>query len=337
MLRPLILLSLCMPLTSLSLTGEETAAKQAMRQVAEAYGSLDDQGRRVMRYAQVPEEDRNPWSPEREEAFISHYQKYLDYVQKSPRTKVNTFFENEKKTYGKVMLTRLVGHREATLKALQGEDNQAAAFHQETKGIDYYAAFTIKHQMRKYFWFGDELEPAYRRRMFDGAKLWTAQEPLRRPHYAYNPQKRDQGWGPDARKLGECPPIIYKPCATPRCTSAEETGNEETRQIYLKRLRAVQSLYAVMASGIRTTISAALAPYHTLYDFAKDREVRLLAKAAKDWLYTTAALKYGVVIGMAPTAVTTMPFNRKWLGHPHLWIALPTLNSKIIDTTLDIR
>ena len=50
-----------------------------------------------MRYAQVPEEDRNPWSAEREEAFITHYNQYLDYIQKRPTSKVNTFFENEKK------------------------------------------------------------------------------------------------------------------------------------------------------------------------------------------------------------------------------------------------
>ena len=68
---------------------------------------------------------------------------------------------------------------------LQAEDNQAQSWHRNTERIDYYAAFTLKHQMRKYFYFGDLMEPAYRKRMFGGAKKWTAQDPYRRPHAAF--------------------------------------------------------------------------------------------------------------------------------------------------------
>ena len=296
MLSHFVAVSLFAPFTFGLANGEKNAA--ALREVADAYGSIDEKGRRVINYAQVPEELRNPWSTEREEAFITHYQQYLDYVQKSPKTGVNTYFENEKYTYGKVMLTRLVGHEKATLKALQAEDNQAGVFHKETKGIDYYASFTIKHQMRKYFWFGEELDPKYRQRMFDGAKAWTEKDPLHRPHYSFNPAKRNQGWTPEARNSWvdvRGTDNLQAMRETSVYLMAEETGNEETRKIYHKRIkRFVQSLYRT-GNGewdSHNYLGHTVAPYHTLYDFTKDREVRLLAKAALDWFYTAAALKY---------------------------------------------
>ena len=80
---------------------------------------------------------------------------------------------------------------------LQLEDHQREQWHRETAGIDYYAAFTLKHQMRKYFYFGDLMDPAYKKQMFEGAKKWTSKDPMRRPHYAHTKPK--EGWGPDAR------------------------------------------------------------------------------------------------------------------------------------------
>jgi len=47
-----------------------------------------------------------------------------------------------------------------------------------TEGIDFYAGFTIKHQSRKYFHFGDLLAPEYRARMLRGEKKLDE----RRPH-----------------------------------------------------------------------------------------------------------------------------------------------------------
>ena len=118
---------------------EGAAQPKVIRTIAEAYGHIDEHGRRVLRHATVPEEFLNPWSEQREQAFINHYQQYLDYIAKHPYTKSNTYFENEKKSYGLTMLTRLVGHRDQALKALQAQDHQHQQWHRETLGIDYYA------------------------------------------------------------------------------------------------------------------------------------------------------------------------------------------------------
>uniref|UniRef100_A0A7C4QKT9 Uncharacterized protein n=1 Tax=Schlesneria paludicola TaxID=360056 RepID=A0A7C4QKT9_9PLAN len=96
-----------------------------------------------------------------------------------------TYFENEKRAYGFLMAHVLAGDRLAAIRELQREDAQARQWHAHTGGIDFYACFTLKHQMRKYFLFGDQLDPAYKKRMFDGAKIWTERDPLRRPHPAF--------------------------------------------------------------------------------------------------------------------------------------------------------
>ena len=104
-------------------------------------------------------------------------------------------------------------------------------WHRETDGIDYYACFTLKHQMRKYFYFGDLLEPAYRKQMFTGAKKWTAQDPMRRPHYAYQGQK--EGWGPDAKNSWvdiRSTENLYLMRVTSVYLMAEETGNKDDRR-----------------------------------------------------------------------------------------------------------
>ena len=152
--------------------------------------------------------------------------------------------------------------------------------------------------MRKYFWFGHEFDPAYKQRMFDGAQLWTAKEPFERPHYAFDEKKRYQGWGPDARNSWVDVRTTDNLMAM-RDTSvylmAEETSNESTRKIYLKRLQSfVMSLYRT-GNGewdSHNYLGHAMVPFHTLYDFAQDPQAKLIAKAALDWYYTAAALKY---------------------------------------------
>jgi hypothetical protein len=70
-----------------------------------------------------------------------------------------TYFESEKRSYGFSMAHVLAGDQQLALKELQMEDVQAEQWHAHTAGIDYYACFTLKHQMRKYFLFGDRLDP----------------------------------------------------------------------------------------------------------------------------------------------------------------------------------
>ncbi len=112
----------------------------------------------------------------------------------------------------------LVGDRDIAAKELQKEDAQAKQWHAHTAGIDYYACFTLKHQIRKYFLFGDKLAPDYRQRMFDGAKAWTEKDPLRRPHPAFI--KPAMGGGRTSRTRGStCDPLrTSSSCGSPAFT-----------------------------------------------------------------------------------------------------------------------
>ena len=76
---------------------------------------------------------------------------------------------------------------------------------------------------------------------------------------------------------------------------AEETGNEETRLLYKKKLqRYVGALYNIGMGewDSENYLGHTFAPYVNLYDFAKDPEVKKLAKAALDWISAAAAVKY---------------------------------------------
>ena len=76
---------------------------------------------------------------------------------------------------------------------------------------------------------------------------------------------------------------------------AEETGNEKLRRLYKEKLkRFVVGLYHVgMGEWDSENYHAhSIAPWLGLYDFAEDPEVKLMGKAACDWLCAAAALKY---------------------------------------------
>ncbi|MFP4056203.1 MAG: hypothetical protein ACLF0G_04975 [Candidatus Brocadiia bacterium] len=269
----------------------------------------------------------------------------------------NTFQENEKAAYPRTMFAYLAGRRDEALAFLQAEDAQAGSDHRHTLGIDYYWCFTLKGQMRKYFYFGDVLERDYRKRMFRAAKIWTDADPLPRagyvailhlvepplraklladlreitgqdfggdieawrrwyarrgakpwderpplrnirPHPRHGTGGKAGGWGPD--KFGTWVDVrntdnLRAMRETSIYLMAEETGNETTRRIYKARItRYVAALYHV---GMGEWDSEAyhahtMAPYLNLYDFAKDPETKLLAKAALDWLAAAGALKY---------------------------------------------
>ncbi|BCX46818.1 conserved hypothetical protein [Haloferula helveola] len=217
----------------------------------------------------------------------------------------NTFFENEKKAYGWAMLSILGGEEEAALKFLQEEDNKAKEWNAGTLGIDYYPAFTLKHQIRKYFHFGDRLDPAYRDRMKRAARIFTEKDPYRRPHPAYKPGT--PGWTPEARNSWvdiRNTDNLKLMRETSVYLLAEETGNEEVRQLYKRHLEVfVTGLHQVGMSewDSENYLGHSIAPLVNLHDFAKDPEVKTLATAALDWITVTGALKYRQGVWGGPT------------------------------------
>jgi hypothetical protein len=239
---------------------------------------------------------QNPWSPELESEFwqranqaIQHYagQNYGD-----------TFAENEKRSYALAMFDFVAGNREKAIAFLQSGDAQSSD-HQHTDGIDYYYSFTLKGQIRKYFYFGKYLDQAYKQRMFDAAKKWTEKDPLNRPHPIYaNGNGSGNDWDISKRGLwvdSRNTDNLRAMRETAVYLMAEETGNEETRRLYQQKIqRYVGSLYHIGMGEWDSenyhghTFSA----YLNLYDFAKNPEVKLLGKAALDWMSATAAIKY---------------------------------------------
>ena len=242
---------------------------------------------------------KNPWPAEWEKEF----QKRSDAVlkdqcanEKAAGLGGRTYFENEKRAYGILMAHLLAGDRATAIKELQKEDAQADAWHRHTKGIDYYACFTLKHQVRKYFLFGALLAPEYRQRMFDGAKAWTEKDPLRRPHYAF--VKPGEGWGPDVRNSWvdvRNTENLFLMRVAAVYLFAEETGNEATRQQYKDVILGyARALYRVGMGewDSENYHGHSLSPMLNVYDFAKDPEVRKAAKAALDYFCTVGAVKY---------------------------------------------
>lgn len=251
-------------------------------------------GEVVFHHRPIPAALRNPW-PAAAEAEFQKRAAGIIAAQAKLTGKGTTFFESEKRFYGYRMAHILGGRHEEALRALQAEDAQARDWHRHTRGIDYFACFTLKHQMRKYFYFGDLLESEYRRRMFEGAKLWTAQDPLRRPHHAY---AKATGWGPNAKNSWvdvRSTENLFLMRVTSVYLMAEETGNAATAAVYRdKLLKYARTLYRV---GIGEWDSEnyhghSIAPLLNLYDFAKDQEVRRAAKACLDWFAAAGAVKY---------------------------------------------
>jgi len=247
----------------------------------------------------VPNEMRNPWPAEWESEFQARARRVL----KGMCTKVKaaglggrTYFENEKRAYGFLMAHILAAEKEVAIKELQKEDAQADQWHAHTCGIDYYACFTLKHQIRKYFLFGDLLDPSYRKRMFNGAKKWTERDPLYRPHPAF--VKPGRGWGPDVKNSWvdvRSTENLFLMRVTSVYLMAEETGNEQTRRLYKSIiLKYAAALYRVGMGewDSENYHGHSIAPLLNLFDFAKDPQVKLAAKACLDYLCATGAVKY---------------------------------------------
>ncbi|NJK27581.1 MAG: hypothetical protein HC925_02115 [Coleofasciculaceae cyanobacterium SM2_3_26] len=209
----------------------------------------------------------------------------------------NTAFENEKRSYPYAMTDFLAGNRARAIAFLQQPDRDAEA-NAHTLGIDFYPSFTLKGQIRKYFFFGEFLDPAYRQRMYDAAKIWTEFDPKGRPHPLYGMGNGGEGWDQQARGGwvdGRNTDNLRAMRDVAVYLMAEETGNESVRLLYKDRLLAyARSLYFIGMGewDSETYHGHTITAYANLYDFAKDAEVRLLGKAVLDWLHATGALKY---------------------------------------------
>lgn len=250
-----------------------------------------------LKLPEVRSEFRNDWTQELEEEFQQRAATIVRYFA-NPEAYGNGYGENEKSSYPRAMFDFLAGNKKRSLAFLQTDDPEAKK-HQHTEGIDYYYSFTLKGQIRKYFLFGQVLDPAYKKRMYRGAKNWTEQDPLGRSHPIYG---YGDGTGRDwdiSRRGGWVDNRNTDNLRAMRETSAylmaEETGNETTRQLYKQRLqRYVLALYNIGMGEWDSEAyhSHTFAPYLNLYDFAKDPEVKKLAKAALDWMSAAAAFKY---------------------------------------------
>ncbi|MEI2583063.1 hypothetical protein [Scytonema sp. PRP1] len=206
----------------------------------------------------------------------------------------NTAFEGEKKSYPKAMIDFLAANQQKSISFLQSEDADAKS-HAHTLGIDLYSGFTLKSQVRKYFYFGKYLDPAYRQRMKQAMQIWTEVDPLtrrfpNRQQFWANSTDNCDSWvdcrnTDNLKAMREVAVYLF----------AEETGNEATRKLYKERItRNVSTLYNIGQGewDSENYLGHALTTYVNLYDFAKDPEVKSYAKSALDWFLTSGALKY---------------------------------------------
>lgn len=242
----------------------------------------------------------NPWPKEWERGFWDRA-RHAAASWKDKKLGGGTFGENEKNYYPTAMWAYFVGDRKAALRALQ-EPDHVKADHAYTNNVDFYWCFTLKGQMRKYFYFGKTLgvlDADYLRTFKDGATRWLASDPLTTDHPVHGKGSgAREGWGPEVkgrRVDGRNTDNLRAMRDVSIYLMAEEVGADAIRDQYAGKIRRyVATLYNVGMSEWDSpnyhghTLSA----YHNLYDFAADPRMKLVGKAALDWLYAAAALKY---------------------------------------------
>ena len=202
-------------------------------------------------------------------------------------------YEYEKNAYPRALADVLARNSQAdeALIFLQQDDLEAT----QSLGVDLYSGFVLKGQMRKYFAFGEWLEPDYRERMYHAMDWFTETDPLSR---VANPLRKF--W---ANSQDDCTTVVdcrnTDNLRAMRETSvylmAEATSNEATRYTYKAHLeRYVSTLLDIGMGEWDSPIyhGHTTAAYLNLYDFAQDPEIQQLAKKALDWLFFSAALKY---------------------------------------------
>lgn len=247
--------------------------------------------------AEVKTQYLNDWTPELEAEFQQRAKQVINHFAKA-ESYGNLWGENEKRSYPMAMFDFLAGNRQKALDFLQQDDPQTQE-QAHTDYVDYYFSFTLKGQIRKYFLLGKYLDPVYRQRMYNAAKIWTETDPLQRPHPIHGTgQGTGNDWSITRRGLwvdGRNTDNLRAMRETSVYLMAEETGNEATRQIYKSKIkRYVSALYNIGMGEWDSEVyhGHTFAPYLNLYDFAQDTEVKQWAKMALDWLSMAASVKY---------------------------------------------
>ncbi len=220
----------------------------------------------------------------------------LEFLEKfpSPKSYGSTAFEYEKNSYPRAFIDFFRGNRDKAIAFLESEDARADE-HQNTLGIDLYSGFTLKNQIRKYFYFGRYLHPQYKERMREAFQLLTRQDPLTL-HLSYK-RKFWENSQDDCDTWVDC--RNTDGFRTMRNTSvylmAEEVKSESTTQLYKQKIKQeVENLYKFGKSEweSETYLGYELGAWLNLSDFAQDPEVRYDAKLAADYITTTGSLKY---------------------------------------------
>ncbi len=123
----------------------------------------------------IPAAYVNPWPKSQEDAYWQRANALLNKY--GTGTSEGTTGEHEKWSIPRNLLAFLNGNEAAAVKALQATDLEAGRDHRATEGIDFYWSFTLKGQMRKYFFLRDRMDNAYVEKMKKGAKMWTQRDP----------------------------------------------------------------------------------------------------------------------------------------------------------------
>ncbi len=295
MLKQSLQATLLAGLTTLAFVGI-ALAQPSETKLPEKMAEKDDQGRWIPVTFPMDDKFKNKVTEEYEDGFIDRAQIAIKHNTAKGPGNPNTYFENEKGSYPPLMFHVFFGDKEGGIKGLMVEDNQAGSWNSQTKGIDFYASFTLKHQMRKYFLLGHLLDPAYKQRMYEGAKLWTAEDPMRRRNKYF--KRGGDGWTPETKNSWvdvRNTDNLRAMRETSIYLMAEETGNEELRKAYKEDIQ--RYVWALWNIGMGEWDSEnyhfhTIGPYLNLYDFSKDPEMKATAKAALDMLFTMAAVKY---------------------------------------------
>lgn len=137
---------------------------------AEERVTTDAKGRIQITPLVHPDPIANPWPAAWEDAFQTRRDAMIKKFK--GRAGVNVALENEKGTYPSTILAFCAGDREQAIEQLQQLDS-----HPHTMDVDFYWCFTLKGQMRKYFFLGKYLTPEYHARMKKGATAWVATDP----------------------------------------------------------------------------------------------------------------------------------------------------------------
>lgn len=151
---------------------------------------------RVTPYTVSPTFQNTNWSQQQQDEFWARATAIIN-SQGSNTSYGSRYFENEKSSYPKAMLGMIWGvannnstvtaaaRNFLTATASNGEDGGTIGGVQNTDRVDFYASFTVKGQVAKYFFFDK----------FSGQQLGGATNAYLYKQYAANASGDDAGWG----------------------------------------------------------------------------------------------------------------------------------------------